>query len=104
MHRRPAQAEHLAHVRREGAGEDELGDNAHDFYNRIVSKLGADTAHVEHVEDFWSDPLTAAGSQSVDGKAAYVQVFLVGAQGTTPSIESVAAVRKIVDDTPHHQA
>ena len=81
-------------------GQDKLGDSAHDFYNRIVSKLTADTAHVEHVQDFWSDPLTAAGSQSVDGKAAYVQVFLVGAQGTTPSIESVAAVRKIVDDTP----
>jgi RND superfamily putative drug exporter len=81
-------------------GQDKLGDNAHDFYNQIVSKLVADKAHVEHVQDFWSDPLTAAGSQSVDGKAAYVQVFLVGAQGTTPSIESVAAVRKIVDGTP----
>jgi RND superfamily putative drug exporter len=81
-------------------GQDKLGENAHDFYNQIVSKLVADKAHVEHVQDFWSDPLTAAGSQSVDGKAAYVQVFLVGAQGTTPSIESVAAVRKIVDRTP----
>jgi putative drug exporter of the RND superfamily len=81
-------------------GQDKLGDSAHVFYNHIVSKLRADTAHVEHVQDFWSDPLTAAGSQSVDGKGAYVQVFLVGAQGTTPSHESVAAVRKIVDETP----
>jgi putative drug exporter of the RND superfamily len=81
-------------------GQDKLGDSAHLFYNQIVSKLRADTAHVEHVQDFWSDPLTAAGSQSVDGKGAYVQVFLVGAQGTTASHESVAAVRKIVADTP----
>jgi RND superfamily putative drug exporter len=81
-------------------GQDKLGDSAHQFYDRIVSQLRADTAHVQNVQDFWSDPLTAAGSQSVDGKAAYVQVFLVGNQGTTPSIRSVTAVRKIVDQTP----
>lgn len=81
-------------------GQDKLGDSAHEFYNRIVSKLNDDHAHVQNVQDFWSDPLTAAGSQSPDGKAAYVQVFLNGAQGTTPSHESVAAVRKIVADTP----
>ncbi len=39
---------------------------------------------MQNVQDYWSDPLTAAGSQSVDGKAAYVQLFLSGAQGTTP--------------------
>ena len=81
-------------------GQDKLGDSAHDFYNHIVSKLRADSAHVENLQDFWSDPLTAAGSQSADGKAAYVQVFLAGAQGTTLSIKSVAAVRKILDETP----
>ena len=42
----------------------------------MVQKLEADTTHVEHVQDFWSDPLTAPGSQSNDGKAAYVQVYL----------------------------
>src|ERR1700736_21034 len=81
-------------------GQDKLGDSAHGFYNQIVTKLHADRGHVENVQDFWSDPLTAAGSQSPDGKAAYVQVFLVGNQGTTPSIASVTAVRKIVDQTP----
>jgi putative drug exporter of the RND superfamily len=77
-------------------GQDKLGDSAHQFYNQIVAKLHADRGHVENVQDFWSDPLTAAGSQSPDGKAAYVQVFLVGAQGTGPSKKSVAAVRNIV--------
>jgi putative drug exporter of the RND superfamily len=81
-------------------GQDKLGDSAHAFYNQIIAKLTADHAHVENVQDFWSDPLTAAGSQSVDGKAAYVQVFLTGAQGTTPSHESVAAVRGIVASVP----
>lgn len=81
-------------------GRDKLGQSAHDFYNRIVAKLKADTAHVQNVQDFWGDPLTAAGAQSADGNAAYVQVFLVGNQGTTPSIESVTAVRAIVNHTP----
>jgi RND superfamily putative drug exporter len=81
-------------------GQDKLGDSAHQFYSQIVAKLTADHAHVENVQDFWSDPLTAAGSQSPDGKAAYVQVFLVGAQGTSPSHESVAAVRDIVASVP----
>ncbi|OBI76151.1 RND family transporter, partial [Mycobacterium sp. E740] len=81
-------------------GQDKLGDSAHQFYNEIVAKLKADHEHVEFAQDFWSDPLTAAGSQSPDGKSAYVQLFLVGAQGTTPSHESVAAVRDIVNSVP----
>ncbi|MGH3637651.1 MAG: RND family transporter [Mycobacterium sp.] len=81
-------------------GQDKLGDDAHHYYDEIVAKLRADHAHVENVQDFWSDPLTAAGSQSPDGKGAYVQVFLTGAQGTSPSHESVAAVRDIVTSVP----
>ncbi|OBG23868.1 hypothetical protein A5765_18360 [Mycolicibacterium celeriflavum] len=77
-------------------GEDKLGDAAHKFYDEIVAKLIADHEHVQSVQDFWSDPLTAAGSQSVDGKSAYVQIFLNGSQGTSASHESVAAVRDIV--------
>ena len=57
-------------------GEQPLGDDAHNFYDEMIQKLRADTKHVEHVQDFWGDPLTAAGSQSTDGKAAYVQVYL----------------------------
>jgi len=81
-------------------GEDKLGDEAHKFYDEIVAKLNADDAHVQNVQDFWSDPLTAAGSQSVDGKSAYVQIFLNGSQGTSESHESVAAVRDIVASVP----
>ncbi|WP_445163482.1 MMPL/RND family transporter [Mycobacterium sp. Dal123C01] len=80
-------------------GDDKLGDSAHIFYNKIVEKLKA-SKHVQFLQDFWSDPLTAAGSQSPDGKAAYVQVFLDGAQGTTPAHKSVAEVRKIVKSVP----
>jgi RND superfamily putative drug exporter len=52
------------------------------------------------VQDLWGDRLTAAGAQSADGKAAYVQVNLAGNQGTTLGQQSVAAVRNIVDRTP----
>ncbi|WP_319448678.1 MULTISPECIES: RND family transporter [unclassified Mycobacterium] len=80
--------------------DDHVGDAAHKFYDEIVAKLLADHEHVQNVQDFWSDPLTAAGSQSVDGKSAYVQIFLNGAQGTSASHESVQAVRDIVASVP----
>lgn len=76
-----------------------LGDEAHAFYDGLVRKLEADPKHVEHVQDFWSDPLTAAGSQSNDGKAMYFQVYLAGNQGETLANESVEAVQKLVADT-----
>ncbi|MGN6337429.1 MMPL/RND family transporter [Mycobacterium sp.] len=77
-------------------GQAPLGDAAHRFYADLMGKLSQDTAHVEHIQDFWGDPLTAAGSQSADGKAAYVQVYLAGHQGETLANESVDAVRRIV--------
>ena len=81
-------------------GNKPLGDDAHRFYDEMVHRLEQDTTHVQHVQDFWGDPLTAAGSQSSDGKAAYVQVYLAGNQGESLANESVEAVRKIVDSTP----
>ena len=77
-------------------GQAPLGDEAHRFYDDLIHKLSQDTKHVEHIQDFWGDPLTAAGSQSPDGKAAYVQVYLAGRQGETLANESVDAVRRIV--------
>ena len=77
-------------------GDEPLGAAAHHYYDGLVAKLQADKAHVEHVADFWSDPLTAVGSQSNDGKAAYVQLYLRGNQGETLANDSVASVREIV--------
>jgi RND superfamily putative drug exporter len=81
-------------------GQEPLGADAHHFYDEIVKKLVADKAHVEHIQDFWGDPLTAAGAQSNDGKSAYVQVYLHGNMGETLANDSAEAVRKIVDETP----
>jgi putative drug exporter of the RND superfamily len=81
-------------------GDKPLGDDAHHFYDQLIQKLEADKNHVQHVQDFWGDPLTAAGSQSADGKAAYVQVYLSGNQGESLANDSVRSVRQIVEDTP----
>ncbi|MDG4663965.1 MMPL family transporter [Mycobacterium sp. 236(2023)] len=77
-----------------------LGAQAHEYYDGLVKKLGEDTKHVQHIQDFWGDPLTAGGSQSKDGKAALVQLYLSGNQGEALANESVDAVRTIVADNP----
>ncbi len=81
-------------------GQNPLGADAHAYYDQIVKKLDADTKHVEHVQDMWSDPLTGAGAQSNDGKAAYVQVYLAGNQGEALANESVESVQSIVKSVP----
>jgi putative drug exporter of the RND superfamily len=78
-------------------GDQPLGDAAHDYYDELVRQLRADTTHVQHVQDYWGDPLTSTGAQSADGQAAYVQLNLAGNQGQTLANESVEAVREIVD-------
>nr|MDT0524183.1 MMPL family transporter [Streptomyces sp. DSM 41633] len=81
-------------------GDQPLGDDAHRFYDTLVKRLAEDTKHVEHIQDFWGDPLTAGGSQSKDGKAALVQVYLAGNQGEALSNQSVDAIREIVASVP----
>src|ERR1700741_3908610 len=81
-------------------GQDKLGDDAHRFYDTLIQKLSADTTHIEHINNFWGDPLTAAGSKSSDGRASYVQLNRRGDQGGTEANDSVAAVQRIVDSVP----
>jgi RND superfamily putative drug exporter len=77
-------------------GDHPLGQDVHSFYDDMIAKLRADAKHVEHIQDFWGDPLTRAGAQSEDGKAAYVQVYLAGNMGEALGNDSVAAVKKVV--------
>ena len=81
-------------------GQQPLGEEAHRYYDDIVAQLGRDTDHVQHIQNFWGNRLTAAGSQSADGRAAYVMLNLSGEQGTTAANKSVDAVRAVVDRTP----
>ncbi|WP_059015300.1 MMPL family transporter [Mycobacterium sp. M26] len=80
-------------------GQQPLGQDAHDYYDEIIRKLRQDPEHIQHIQDFWGDTLTAAGAQSADGKAAYVMLNLAGEQGQTLANEGVQAVRKVIADT-----
>ncbi|NDJ90222.1 MMPL/RND family transporter [Mycolicibacter kumamotonensis] len=73
-----------------------LGEADHRYYDDLVRTLQDDTAHVQYVMDTWGKPITAAGAQSLDGKAAYVLLRLAGDIGQLQANESVAAVRHTV--------
>ncbi|WP_036457548.1 RND family transporter [Mycobacterium sp. UM_WGJ] len=73
-----------------------LGEQDHRYYDALVRTLQADTEHVQYVMDTWGKPITAAGAQSVDGKAAYVLLRLAGDIGQLQANDSVAAVRHTV--------
>jgi RND superfamily putative drug exporter len=79
-------------------GQQPLGPDAHQYYDKLIRQLRQDPRHIQHIQDFWGDRLTAAGAQSADAKGAYVQVNLAGNQGTTLANESVEAVRKVIDE------
>ncbi|BBY58779.1 MMPL/RND family transporter [Mycolicibacterium sarraceniae] len=81
-------------------GQKPLGPEAHQYYDEIIRKLEQDPEHIQHIQDFWGDTLTAAGAQSADGKASYVMLNLAGEQGQTLANEGVDAVRKVIKDTP----
>jgi putative drug exporter of the RND superfamily len=78
-------------------GQQSLGDNAHQYYDRLIGRLKDDPKHVLHIHNFWGDPLTADAAQSADGKAVYVQLDVAGSLGQALGNESVQAVRDIVN-------
>jgi putative drug exporter of the RND superfamily len=81
-------------------GQQKLGDAAHRYYGDIIRQLRQDPKHVQHIQDFWSDRITAAGVQSADGKGAYVMLNIAGNEGQTLANESVEAVRDVLNRTP----
>ena len=80
-------------------GQKPLGPDAHAYYDEIIRRLRQDPEHIQHIQDFWGDTLTAAGAQSPDGKASYVMLNLAGEQGQTLANEGVQAVRKVIEET-----
>ncbi len=78
-----------------------LDDGDHQYYDDLMRRLKQDTKHVQYVMDLWGKPITAAGAQSVDGKAAYVLLRLAGDIGQEQANQSVNAVRDTIKkDTP----
>jgi putative drug exporter of the RND superfamily len=81
-------------------GQQPLGDDAHGYYDRLIRQLQDDPKHVQHIQNFWGDPLTAGAAQSADGKAVALQLDLAGTPGSTEANDSTEAVRNIVARTP----
>lgn len=63
------------------------------FYDALTSALGSDPRHVYAVTDLWSQPATAAGAESSDGRAVSVMVRLAGMLGAAQARDSVNFVR-----------
>ncbi len=74
-------------------GQQPLGDDAHTYYNSLIRQLQDDPNHVQHIHNFWGDPLTAGAAQSADGKATYVQLDLAGKPGTSEANDSTLQSR-----------
>src|SRR5262249_20346956 len=78
-----------------------LSDVDHQYYDDLVRRFKQDPEHVQYVMDLWGKPITAAGAQALDGKAAYVLLRLAGDIGQMQANQSVNAVRDTVaKDTP----
>jgi putative drug exporter of the RND superfamily len=78
-------------------GQQPLDSKAHTYYDDLIRQLRQDPKHIQHIQDFWGDRLTAAGAQSADGRGAYVMLNLAGNQGTTLANDSVEAVREVIE-------
>jgi RND superfamily putative drug exporter len=81
-------------------GQQPLGDDSHRYYDDVIRQLKDNPAHVQHIQDFWGDPLLQGAAQSADGKAAFVQMNLVGEVGQAAGNESVKFVQDVVAHTP----
>ncbi|CAJ1510908.1 RND family transporter [[Mycobacterium] burgundiense] len=81
-------------------GAQPLGEEARTYYSELVAELRSAPGYVANVQDLWGDRLTSSSVQSPDGMATYVQLNLVGDQGTAQGDKSVAAVRDIVHQRP----
>ncbi|OCB23900.1 hypothetical protein A5674_23560 [Mycobacterium malmoense] len=66
------------------------------FYDALTAALDSDQRHVYAVTDLWSQPATAAGAESPDGRAVSVMVRLAGMLGTAQARDSVNTVRATV--------
>lgn len=77
-----------------------LGAPERAYYERLLSTLRADTENVDSVMDLWSDPVTAAGAQSTDGKAVYTMLRIRGELGAAKANAALDTVRWMVAAAP----
>lgn len=70
------------------------------YYDKLIARLQADTAHVESAVRSWSDPLTADIATSADQHGAYGLLWLRGAPGSTQAQSSLNAVNAAIAAVP----
>ncbi|OHU22760.1 hypothetical protein BKG76_13055 [Mycobacteroides franklinii] len=80
--------------------EHPLGPSERMFHDQLLAKLRADPAHLESISDLWSDPLTAQGALSADGKAVYTTLGLAGDPGSARANAALDSVRQAIASTP----
>ena len=81
-------------------GDQPLGEDAHHYYDNLIRQLNADTTHVQHIQDFWGDPLTGDRSAKRRRQGRVCSIESRGNLGEALANESVDAVRNIVQRTP----
>ncbi|MDT5070227.1 MAG: hypothetical protein QOK02_6382 [Mycobacterium sp.] len=77
-----------------------LGEQDHQYYNEVVSRLLDDTNHVASVQDLWGKPVTMSGSQSADAEATTLTIRPVGDLGSSQANKSIEAIRDVVAKVP----
>lgn len=77
-----------------------LSESDKAYHERVVASIRADHRNVESVVDLWSDPLTAPGAVSADGKAVHTMLRLRGELGAATANSALDAVRDIVNRQP----
>lgn len=82
------------------AGNQPLSAGDRAYYDQLIAKLRADTAHVISVMDLWSQPSAAPMVESADGRVTYVMVRPTGEIGSAEAARAIAAVRDSVTALP----
>jgi RND superfamily putative drug exporter len=78
----------------------QLGAPERAYYDHMVAALRTDTADLDSLMDLWSDPVTASGAQSTDGKAVYTMLRLRGELGAAKANAALDSVRRVVAAVP----
>ncbi len=81
-------------------GDHRLGADAHRFYDDMVDKLEADSKHVEHVQDFWGDPLTAPERRATTAKPPTCRCICAATWGRRSATSQSTAVQELVAGLP----
>ncbi|MGV9801598.1 MMPL/RND family transporter [Mycobacterium sp. NPDC003449] len=74
-----------------------LGEQDHEYYNKLVRGLTEDKEHVQSLMDMWGDPVTRSGQQSADGEVATLTVRPTGDLADADSNRSIKAIRGIIE-------